>query len=277
MLKLYALNGRNQGRWRAGGALLALGSLSCGDDEGVSFARDVQPLLERNCVTCHHSDSQVGIIDIEDPFTQDDPPGLVGSDNPWAIGHPGYSDPYNVVPFDPDTSFLMRKITDENLHLGACDRDAIPECGPDVVGTFMPKEVPRLTGDEIGAIRQWITDGAEDTEFFRTSVAPIFGDPSDFRRPDPCGYCHYPGTPDPPHFMDPFDPIEGIVNVPSSFRSDLKLVEPGDPDASFLVIKIEATEYSSDVGAPMPRNYPQLSADEVSVIDRWIREGAKRN
>jgi hypothetical protein len=77
--------------------------------------------------------------------------------------------------------------------------------------------------------------------------------------------------------MAPFDPIEGIVNIPSSFRADLKLVEPGDPDASFLIQKLEATEFTSDVGAPMPRNFPALSADEVAIIERWIREGARNN
>lgn len=259
-------------------ALLAVALPSCGDEgEGLTYVRDVQPLFEQRCASCHHSESMAGIIDIEDAFTQDEPPGLIGSENPWEIGHPGYSVPYNVVPFDPDSSFLMRKITDESLRLGACDPSVTADCVTDHVGNFMPKEVPRLAGEDIGAIRQWILDGAEDTEFFRTRVAPLFGDPFDFRRIGPCGYCHYPGTPDPPHFTNPFDPVEGIVGVPSRFRADLALVEPGNPDASFLIQKLEATEYKSDLGAPMPRNYPALSPEEVAVIERWIKEGARRN
>jgi hypothetical protein len=145
------------------------------------------------------------------------------------------------------------------------------------VGTFMPAQQGAVTPDRIAALRQWITDGAEDTEFFRSTVAPIFGDPfSDFT-PHPCGYCHYPGSPDSPDFTQPFDPVEGIVGVSARFRPDLKLVEPGNPDASFLVMKLEATEPSSEIGAPMPRNYEPLSETQAAIIERWIIEGARNN
>lgn len=255
-------------------ALLSAACIACSEDDGgVTYSRDVQPIFEARCTVCHHSQTQAGIVDIEDAFTQDDPPGLVGALNPWEEGHPGYSVPYTVVPFDPENSFLMRKITDEQLRRSVCETD--PDCPAVHVGNFMPKEVPRLSNDEIGAIRQWIADGASE-DVYRTSVAPIFGTPFN-QGASPCAFCHYPGTPNPPSFVDAFDPNEGLVNVPARFRPDLMLVEPGNPDASFLIMKIEATEFSSDIGAPMPRNYPALSAGQVAVIERWIAAGAKND
>src|SRR5688572_21151701 len=102
----------HEGREVAFGVVLAWTVFSgcSGDDDGLSYARDVQPLFAGRCTTCHHSENQVGIIDIEDAFTQDDPPGLVGADNPWY--DPAYTVPFTVVPFDVENSFLMQKITD---------------------------------------------------------------------------------------------------------------------------------------------------------------------
>jgi hypothetical protein len=180
------------------------------------------------------------------------------------------------VPFEPQNSFVMVKITEEALKPGACD-PAVTACRTSEVGTFMPPQQPKITPERMADLRQWITDGAKDTEFFRTRVAGIFGDPFSRTNPHPCAYCHYPGSPDPPHFTRPFDPLEGIVGVTSRFRPDLKLVEPGNPEASFLVIKLEATELTSAFGAPMPRNYGYLSPADVAVIERWIVEGARNN
>jgi hypothetical protein len=262
--------------------LLALPvALGCGDgeDEGeaVSYERDVKPLFARRCVPCHHSANETGIVDIEDPFTQDVPAGLVGSSNVWAEGHPGHSPELNLVPFEPENSFVMMKITDRELLPGACDPATTPRCKTSDVGTFMPAQQGKMAPESIAEIRQWITDGAEDTEFFRSRVARLFGDPYSDTNPHPCGYCHYPGGPDFPHFTQPFDPVEGIVNVDARFRPDLKLVEPGNPDDSFLIIKLEATELTSEFGAPMPRNYDLFSDEQVSTIERWIIEGARNN
>lgn len=269
------LEARGHTRWSF---LLALPvALGCGgEEEGVSYARDVKPLFARRCVPCHHSENQTNIVDIEDPFTQDEPAGLVGSSNEWAEGHPGYSPDLNLVPFEPELSFVMMKITDTDLLPGACD-PSTTRCKTGDVGTFMPAQQGKMAPERIADIRQWISDGAEDTEFFQTSVAPLFGDPYSDTNPHPCGYCHYPGSPDSPHFTDPFDPVEGIVNVDARFRPDLKLVEPGNPDASFLIIKLEATELTSEFGAPMPRNYDLFSDEQVSIIEQWIIEGARNN
>lgn len=270
------LSGKNRLGWLA---LTLAGAAGCGNgNDGVSFERQVRPLLESRCVTCHHSDNKGGLVDLEDPFTLDEspsPPGLVGSKNVWAEGHPGFSPEYNVVPFEPDNSFLMWKIDGHEL-------------SPGDNGYSMPLAPPRLPEESIQAVRRWIAEGAEDTPFYRDNVFGIFGDLDNRHGLEcqraglpatcvVCVTCHYPGSPDPPDFSNPFDPVEGVVGVAAAFRSDLLLVEPGNPDASFLVMKLEAAQATSEFGAPMPYSYTPFLDEQVDVIRQWIVEGARNN
>ena len=63
----------------------------------------------------------------------------------------------NVVPGDPDSSFLMAKLTGES--------DDIPnESG----GDPMPLQIPRLSEQEIGFLETWITNGAQNDAYFAT-------------------------------------------------------------------------------------------------------------
>lgn len=56
------------------------------------------------------------------------------------------------------------------------------------------------------------------------------------------------------------------VQSPLQFR-----VEPGDPDASYLIDKLEGTQAS---GTRMPQGQSSLSADTIAVIRQWIADGA---
>lgn len=67
-----------------------------------------------------------------------------------------------------------------------------------------------------------------------------------------------------------------LVNVNSVAKPGEVLVVPGNPDASYLVKKLEGDV--SIVGRRMPRNGPPyLTEGQVLVIRRWIQEGAKNN
>jgi hypothetical protein len=255
--------------------------VACGgeNDDAVSYARQVKPLFSSRCVPCHHSTSGLSIVDLEDPFTQDNPPGAVGSENEWHKGHPAQNPFYNIVPFDPapEVSFLMEKIT--NTDLTTCDASQ-GHCRRDDAGSFMPLANGRLPAARIADLRQWISDGAQNDRFYATKIATIFSNP--FPGPDdivtgPCAYCHYPGSPDPPDFTKMFDPVEGLVGKSSTYRNDIKLVDPGNPDGSFLIMKVELEAFSSEFGAPMPRQYEPLSAAQVEIIRQWIAEGARNN
>jgi hypothetical protein len=61
-----------------------------------------------------------------------------------------------------------------------------------------------------------------------------------------------------------------IVNVESS--RGMALVEPGDPDNSYLYLKILPD--AEIAGRRMPAGGPYLTAEEIEVVRSWIERGA---
>jgi hypothetical protein len=166
----------------------------------------------------------------------------------------------------------------------------------------------RLSVTQIETIREWIALGALETEStgpdypLGTYSCPDFNEPANRENAalfcvsrifaQSCTYCHYEGSPDPPALEKMFDPEEGLIGKPAAFRGDIDLIVPGNPDASFLVMKVEgrgpgevgtdasaleAVLPSSEIGAPMPREYEPLSEAQVALVRQWIAEGAKDN
>ena len=244
----------------AGGTTSATASGSTGEstsgDGMVSYTRDIEPIFRGVCTDCHHQ-TVTNMPNLADPFNPTN--GLVNSPNTWVTNYPE-TPASNLVPGDPDNSFIMDKIS--NMAVAA--------------GNFMPWAPPRLTSDEITALRQWITDGAEANDFFDAYVRPIFGTAGLLGAPGgKCSYCHHPGGL-PPNLSDPFDPEAGLVNVPAIIGDQMRVL-PGDPDQSFLIVKVEATAHSSEIGHPMPMVYPALTEDQVATVRQWIIEGAQNN
>jgi hypothetical protein len=69
------------------------------------------------------------------------------------------------------------------------------------------------------------------------------------------------------------DPYAALVNVPSREKPQLMRIQPGDPDNSYLIHKVEGGP--NIVGARMPQNGPPfLAHEQVLVIRRWIQIGA---
>lgn len=66
-----------------------------------------------------------------------------------------------------------------------------------------------------------------------------------------------------------------LVNVPSVERAELLLVTPGDPEASYLLWKVEGR--AGIIGGRMPLGLPPLSEDEIGALRGWIQEGAQDN
>ena len=63
-----------------------------------------------------------------------------------------------------------------------------------------------------------------------------------------------------------------IVGVDSGQRPDFKLVDPGNPDGSYLLIKVRGGD--EIVSQRMPPGNP-LPAEQVEIIRAWIASGAK--
>jgi hypothetical protein len=56
---------------------------------------------------------------------------------------------------------------------------------------------------------------------------------------------------------------------------DLCPIVPGDPDASFMMNKLESPQPS--MGEQMPLDLTNLTADELDMVRAWILEGAQNN
>jgi hypothetical protein len=65
-----------------------------------------------------------------------------------------------------------------------------------------------------------------------------------------------------------------LVNIRSR-GSSLMLVAPGDPEASYLIHKLEGR--AGIAGARMPQGGPFLSSADIAVIRSWIQAGAPNN
>ena len=75
-----------------------------------------------------------------------------------------------------------------------------------------------------------------------------------------------------------FDPIEGIVGVPSQEAPGVLRVKPGSSAESYLIHKLQGTQDSvGGEGDPMPQGGPPLSDPILQVIRDWIDQGALDN
>jgi len=114
-----------------GTLLAAIGALASGrvgfavQGPAVSFAKDVAPVLERNCLSCHGEAIQMGRFDLR---TRDAAlrGGTRGAD---------------IVPGDAAASRMYRRIA-------GLEQPA------------MPAQNPPLPPEQVAAIKQWIDDGA---------------------------------------------------------------------------------------------------------------------
>ena len=72
--------------------------------------------------------------------------------------------------------------------------------------------------------------------------------------------------------------FDALVNQPCSMPGavelGLNLVTPGEPDDSFLYVKVTLEEDHSLLGRPMPITGKGLSVEDTELIRRWIEAGA---
>ena len=65
-----------------------------------------------------------------------------------------------------------------------------------------------------------------------------------------------------------------LVGIPSVQKPGLLRVNPGDPDQSYLVRKLEGT---AAIGGQMPLNAPALPQSTIDFVRQWITDGALPN
>jgi hypothetical protein len=80
---------------------------------------------------------------------------------------------------------------------------------------------------------------------------------------------------------DPYTALVGQAAYNTQANGEGKLrVKPGDPDASFLMIKLQLPLSSTDDGgyqSSMPSGNPHLPDFDISGIRTWILMGATNN
>lgn len=242
-------------------ALSCLLMAGCKSDSGVSYARDVAPILEQRCNVCHHAASRLG-IDFSNPF--DSETGIVRRPNTWfephmdAQGNEHQSDyEFIVDPFVPENSALVAKVREVSAY-------------SDDEGNPMPYVLDALSEEELEDVEAWIAAGANDDETFEP-VKDIFGRAiSNGGQGGRCTFCHYPDAPNGLNVLDVFDPVEGMVGVESTFGG--VIVDPGNPDGSVLMKRLRG-----DGVVQMPLTFPRLGEAEVQKIVDWIIAGAPNN
>lgn len=87
-----------------------------------------------------------------------------------------------------------------------------------------------------------------------------------------CTACHAGPAAPQGLILDETNSYALLVNHGSTERPDLLRVNPGNPDQSYLVQKLEGAP--GIVGAQMPFNLPPLPQTTINAIRVWIARGA---
>jgi len=106
---------------------------------------------------------------------------------------------------------------------------------------------------------------------FSTHVQPVFS--------NSCALsgCHTGSNP--PHGLNLSAGLAygNLVNVPAA-EAPLDRIEPGLPDSSYLIHKIQGTQLTvGGSGARMPFGGPYLSQATIDTLRAWVAKGAKNN
>ena len=207
------------------------------DLSNVNYADNILPIVEQHCAECH------GDQDPEEGLKLTTYRALMNGSQNGPV----------VVAGDPDASYLVEM----------------------VVSGKMPKRGKHLSQSEIDTIIAWIKAGAPEhgspaaetatpaptaaavdlsKVSFQANVLPIFV--------QHCSECHG-------------DEKQEEALKLTSYRSVLAgsqngtVVEPGDPDGSYLVKQI--------VSGKMPKRGKPLTQQEIDTIIAWIKAGAPDN
>jgi uncharacterized membrane protein len=87
-----------------------------------------------------------------------------------------------------------------------------------------------------------------------------------------CTRCHIGASAPEGLRLDAADSYNLLVGVPSAEVPSLLRVMPGDPDESYLVLKLQGS--AGIVGGQMPLGGPYLPQSTIDAIRQWITNGA---
>jgi len=149
--------------------------------------------------------------------------------------------------------------------LWGCAQDGSLMCGDGIVDVFEEcDDGNNEDGDGCSAVCELeITGGIEPT--LASIQANIFT--------RYCAVCHFPGGTGPMPLHNETASYDSLVNAGYSFTCAVPRVDPGNPDGSCIVYKIEGLDLASGNRMPPPPA-PTLSQEEIEAIRQWIADGA---
>ncbi|RJP76338.1 MAG: hypothetical protein C4524_10260 [Candidatus Zixiibacteriota bacterium] len=210
--------------------------------DSVNFAREVLPILQTYCTSCHSGGNPSANLDLSSYA------GIINAQSPSAPV---------VVPGNPDASPLVRRLDGTD---------------PPV----MPIGSPALMVSQVELIRAWIVQGALENAGTGTGggggggggggtggaisyvnhVQPILT--------SHCVACH--ASPASPSYGN-LD-LTSYAGLTSSSANHGPVIIAGDPNGSYLVKRINGTV------APLMPPTGSLTPQQVDLIEQWIAEGA---
>ncbi|MFT7624764.1 MAG: mono/diheme cytochrome c family protein, partial [Myxococcota bacterium] len=186
-----------------------------------------------------------------------------------------------VAPGDPDSSYLIQKVRGESSAgspmplgtsgLGGADLKTLE----DWVSGLPPCDEPgTTTGGQTTGGTDTTTDTGTDTTDTGGETTGGTGDPvlpqniADIFT-SACAGCHTNGGESGGLALDPDVAIANVIDVESVGGSGMSLITPGDPDNSWLYLKITA----ADGASPMPQGTEGLATTDAAAADairEWI-------
>ena len=203
----------------------------------IDFVRDVQPILEHNCVSCHREDNDKGGVRLDNKKAAFDGEDVI------IPGNPEDSSLYWTTTLPQDDELFMPPIKNEE------------------------KDYP-LTKPEQKILFDWIKEGAIWPEEINLETKKRLPKKIDFvEHVQPilelnCVACHYDGK------------VKGDLRLDSfehAFASEHVIV-PGEPLESDLWVLCTLPQ-DDEMFMPPEGNDP-LSSTDLFMLRRWIEEGA---
>lgn len=152
---------------------------------------------------------------------------------------------FNLVqPGDPDNSLLVQKL----------EGSAATES--------MPYALPRLPKHKTDAVRNWVAGMAT------TQQRPTLGylQTKVFNVNCALSGCHNAATKTFGVDLSPGKTLASLYGIPARQSRTTDLLEPGDPDNSYLIQKLEG----SAAGSQMPFGSTPLAQQQIDIIRTWI-------
>ncbi len=212
----------------------------------VDFAKDIQPIFEKNCYKCHGPEKQKGKLRLD------------AKDSVFKRK----ADDQVLVPGNADKSEMVRRIN-------------LPKDDDD----FMPAKADPLSKAQIELIKEWINQGADWPDAIAKTDKP-----KEEKKPAPAAAAQVDFAKDiKPIFEQSCVRCHGAEKQKGKLRLDTKeaalkggadgvVLAPGHPEKSDLCRRISLPADDDDV---MPNKGDHLSKAQIALIANWIKQGAQ--